>query len=41
MERPRYDGFADWYDSEFQPLPLESPTWEVVRSRRRLALDAH
>lgn len=26
----RYDGIADWYDSEFQPAPLESETWEVL-----------
>jgi SAM-dependent methyltransferase len=26
----RYDGLADWYDSEFQPSPLASPTWEAV-----------
>jgi SAM-dependent methyltransferase len=27
----RYDGSADWYDTEFQPSPLESPTWDAVR----------
>lgn len=27
----RYDGIADWYDAEFQPAPLESETWEVLR----------
>lgn len=27
----RYDGIADWYDSEFQPTPLEGETWETVR----------
>jgi SAM-dependent methyltransferase len=26
----RYDGIADWYDTEFQPRPLESETWEVL-----------
>jgi SAM-dependent methyltransferase len=26
----RYDGIADWYDTEFQPAPLESETWQVV-----------
>ena len=26
----RYDGIADWYDSEFQPAPLESEAWEVL-----------
>lgn len=26
----RYDGIADWYDTEFQPEPLESETWEVL-----------
>jgi ubiquinone/menaquinone biosynthesis C-methylase UbiE len=26
----RYDGIADWYDTEFQPAPLESETWEVL-----------
>jgi ubiquinone/menaquinone biosynthesis C-methylase UbiE len=26
----RYDGIADWYDSEFQSAPLESETWEVL-----------
>jgi SAM-dependent methyltransferase len=26
----RYDGIADWYDTEFQPAPLESETWNVV-----------
>lgn len=26
----RYDGLADWYDREFQPSPLASPTWEAV-----------
>lgn len=26
----RYDGLADWYDTEFQPKPLESETWEVL-----------
>jgi ubiquinone/menaquinone biosynthesis C-methylase UbiE len=28
--RARYDGIADWYDSEFQPTPLESETWQVL-----------
>ena len=27
----RYDGVADWYDNEFQPAPLESETWRVLR----------
>lgn len=26
----RYDGIADWYDSEFQPEPLESETWRTL-----------
>jgi SAM-dependent methyltransferase len=26
----RYDGIADWYDTEFQPAPLESETWSLV-----------
>jgi SAM-dependent methyltransferase len=26
----RYDGIADWYDTEFQPAPLESETWELL-----------
>jgi SAM-dependent methyltransferase len=26
----RYDGIADWYDSEFQRAPLESETWDVL-----------
>jgi ubiquinone/menaquinone biosynthesis C-methylase UbiE len=26
----RYDGIADWYDSEFQPSPLESETWRTL-----------
>lgn len=26
----RYDGIADWYDTEFQPTPLESETWEML-----------
>ena len=30
MTDARYDGFADWYDSEFQPAPLESETWRTV-----------
>ncbi len=30
MERARYDGIADWYDSEFQPAPLESETWKTL-----------
>ena len=30
MERARYDGIADWYDSEFQPSPLESETWDML-----------
>jgi SAM-dependent methyltransferase len=27
----RYDGSAQWYDTEFQPSPLETPTWDAVR----------
>ena len=27
----RYDGIADWYDTEFQPAPLESDTWNTLR----------
>jgi ubiquinone/menaquinone biosynthesis C-methylase UbiE len=27
----RYDGIADWYDTEFQPAPLESETWKTLR----------
>jgi SAM-dependent methyltransferase len=30
MGPPRYDGIADWYDTEFQPAPLESETWETL-----------
>lgn len=30
MGTARYDGIADWYDTEFQPEPLESETWEVL-----------
>jgi SAM-dependent methyltransferase len=26
----RYDGIADWYDTEFQPAPLESETWHTL-----------
>jgi ubiquinone/menaquinone biosynthesis C-methylase UbiE len=26
----RYDGIADWYDTEFQPAPLDSETWDVL-----------
>jgi len=26
----RYDGIADWYDTEFQPEPLESETWHTL-----------
>jgi ubiquinone/menaquinone biosynthesis C-methylase UbiE len=25
-----YDGFADWYDTEFQPAPLESEGWTTL-----------
>ena len=28
----RYDGIADWYDTEFQPAPLESETWKTLVS---------
>ena len=27
----RYDGLADWYDSEFQPDPLAGDAWRVVK----------
>lgn len=27
---PRYDGIADWYDTEFQPAPLDSEAWEML-----------
>jgi SAM-dependent methyltransferase len=30
MTGARYDGIADWYDTEFQPAPLESETWRVL-----------
>lgn len=30
MGEARYDGIADWYDTEFQPSPLQSETWEVL-----------
>ena len=30
MEGARYDGIADWYDTEFQPSPLESETWQML-----------
>lgn len=30
MSGARYDGIADWYDTEFQPAPLESETWDVL-----------
>jgi len=30
MEGARYDGLADWYDTEFQPTPLESDTWATL-----------
>ncbi len=30
MTGARYDGIADWYDTEFQPAPLESETWEML-----------
>jgi SAM-dependent methyltransferase len=30
MGQARYDGIADWYDTEFQPAPLESETWGVL-----------
>jgi SAM-dependent methyltransferase len=26
----RYDGLADWYDTEFQAAPLESETWRTL-----------
>lgn len=31
MTDARYDGLADWYDTEFQPAPLESETWPTLR----------
>ena len=30
MGQARYDGIADWYDTEFQPSPLESETWDTL-----------
>lgn len=30
MGEARYDGIADWYDSEFEPHPLESETWQTL-----------
>ncbi|HJQ75583.1 MAG TPA: class I SAM-dependent methyltransferase [Gaiellaceae bacterium] len=30
MTGARYDGLADWYDTEFQPAPLEGETWQTV-----------
>jgi ubiquinone/menaquinone biosynthesis C-methylase UbiE len=30
MEGARYDGIADWYDTEFQPAPLQSETWTTL-----------
>jgi SAM-dependent methyltransferase len=30
MERTRYDGIADWYDTEFAPAPLEGETWRTL-----------
>lgn len=30
MTGSRYDGIADWYDTEFQPAPLESEAWELL-----------
>jgi SAM-dependent methyltransferase len=30
MGTARHDGIADWYDTEFQPAPLESETWDVL-----------
>lgn len=30
MGTARYDGIADWYDTEFQPAPLESETWRTL-----------
>jgi SAM-dependent methyltransferase len=30
MAGARYDGIADWYDTEFQPAPLESETWQTI-----------
>ena len=31
MEGARYDGLADWYDTEFQPEPLKSEVRTLVR----------
>jgi ubiquinone/menaquinone biosynthesis C-methylase UbiE len=30
MKGARYDGIADWYDTEFQPAPLESEAWQTL-----------
>jgi SAM-dependent methyltransferase len=30
VSEARYDGIADWYDTEFQPEPLESETWHTL-----------
>jgi SAM-dependent methyltransferase len=30
MEGARYDGIADWYDTEFQPTPLAGETWATL-----------
>lgn len=31
MAGAHYDGWADWYDTEFDPSPLEGPQHEAVR----------
>jgi ubiquinone/menaquinone biosynthesis C-methylase UbiE len=30
MGPARYDGIADWYETEFAPAPLESETWRTL-----------
>jgi ubiquinone/menaquinone biosynthesis C-methylase UbiE len=30
MGQARYDGIADWYDTEFQPAPLEGEAWNLL-----------
>lgn len=30
MKQARYEGLADWYDTEFQPEPFEGETWETL-----------
>jgi SAM-dependent methyltransferase len=31
MGTARYDGVADWYDTEFQPSALGGPSWDAAR----------